>query len=372
MKFTLNPTEAEEVLTHPIKSRAIRRPSVIKKCLVCTKEIRVKASHADKGSGKYCSRECTFEGIKKGLTIFANKRILKKCKICEKEIWLKACRVEKEGTYCSRECMSEGYKTRMKGNENPNFKNLNSHLREYHNEWSRKWRKGNSEKIRLINKNTKARRRKAIGTCSQTDLENLWRRQEGKCTACQGCLFHNSSHLDHIIPISKGGTNFVGNLQILCEQCNLRKRNKLPIAFKATFEKGPTEDEESIKVATWASENIDKYPELELFTHFPAGGYRHKATAMRLKRMGLKAGVPDFILFVARNGFNGLFIELKVGKNRPTKLQEKWHKALRSNGHAVYVCYGADEAIKVLTAYLESGKRKPLSLNKSPGGSVKT
>lgn len=121
MKFTLNPTEAEEVLTHPIKSRAIRRPSVIKKCLVCTKEIRVKASHADKGSGKYCSRECTFEGIKKGLTIFANKRILKKCKICEKEIWLKACRVEKEGTYCSRECMSEGYKTRMKGNEKSQF-----------------------------------------------------------------------------------------------------------------------------------------------------------------------------------------------------------------------------------------------------------
>ena len=37
-------------------------------------------------------------------------------------------------------------------------------------------------------------------------------------------------HVDHIIPISKGGTSDLGNLQTLCQDCYLGKSNRLPSA----------------------------------------------------------------------------------------------------------------------------------------------
>ena len=48
-----------------------------------------------------------------------------------------------------------------------------------------------------------------------------------------------------------------------------------------------------------------------------------------MKRQGVKAGVPDICLPVARNGYHGLYIELKAGKNKATKNQEKWQVFLK-------------------------------------------
>jgi len=52
----------------------------------------------------------------------------------------------------------------------------------------------------------------------------VWRRDEGKCVKCgsQGNLEY-----DHIIPVSKGGTNTNRNIQLLCEACNRSKSDKV-------------------------------------------------------------------------------------------------------------------------------------------------
>lgn len=52
----------------------------------------------------------------------------------------------------------------------------------------------------------------------------------------------------------------------------------------------------------WAAYHMDCMPELEYMHHIPNGGKRDKRTAVALKRQGVKAGVPDICLPVARNG----------------------------------------------------------------------
>jgi hypothetical protein len=52
----------------------------------------------------------------------------------------------------------------------------------------------------------------------------VWERDNGQCVKCGSA---KNLHYDHIIPVSKGGSNSVENVQILCQRCNLRKSNKI-------------------------------------------------------------------------------------------------------------------------------------------------
>lgn len=57
------------------------------------------------------------------------------------------------------------------------------------------------------------------------DLTSLLRRQHNECPLCHSVL-DATKHLDHIVPISRGGKHRIGNLQWLCRLCNLRKHSK--------------------------------------------------------------------------------------------------------------------------------------------------
>ena len=85
-----------------------------------------------------------------------------------------------------------------------------------------------------------------------------------------------------------------------------------------------SEDAEQEKVVCWAKLMSNAYPDLELLYHVPNGGSRNKAEVSKLKRMGVRAGVPDLVLPVPRAGYAGLYIELKVGENRPSNNQKDW------------------------------------------------
>jgi len=92
-----------------------------------------------------------------------------------------------------------------------------------------------------------------------------------------------------------------------------------------------------------------------LWCHVPNGGQRHPAVAKKLKAEGVKAGVPDVLVFEeCRGGYmdrtfcDGLALELKVGRNKPTAAQVEWHERLRKNGWRVEVCYTLDEVLGIL------------------------
>ena len=102
----------------------------------------------------------------------------------------------------------------------------------------------------------------------------------------------------------------------------------------------------------WANLMSSTHKELSLLFHIPNGGSRNRLEAINLKRQGVKAGVPDLFLPVSRHGKNGLFIEMKFGKNRTTDLQDEWLKNLNKQGYAAVVCYGFDDAVGVIKEYL--------------------
>lgn len=102
----------------------------------------------------------------------------------------------------------------------------------------------------------------------------------------------------------------------------------------------------------WTAWARGRYPALNLLFHIPNGGSRDRREAFHLKQQGVKAGVPDLFLPVARGGFHGLFIELKVKGNRPSEEQKKWIADLNAEGYRAVVCYGFDEARATIEGYL--------------------
>lgn len=69
-----------------------------------------------------------------------------------------------------------------------------------------------------------ARRRARVrGRYTGKDVKGLYVAQGGLCKRCGRHLAIYGYHVDHVVPIARGGLNVVGNLQLLCPACNLRK-----------------------------------------------------------------------------------------------------------------------------------------------------
>lgn len=91
-----------------------------------------------------------------------------------------------------------------------------------------------------------------------------------------------------------------------------------------------------------------------LWFHPVNEGKRSVQLSSMMKAQGMKAGVPDVCILEPRNGYHGLFIELKVEGNRPTEKQLEWIKRLSERGYATAVCWSADDAIKVVEEYMHA------------------
>lgn len=117
-----------------------------------------------------------------------------------------------------------------------------------------------------------------------------------------------------------------------------------------------SEAREQTAVIQWAHLMENKYPQLKMLYHIPNGGSRNAREAHNLKMQGVRAGVPDLHLPVARGGYHSLWLEMKYGKNKPTALQKEYMEFLKNEGHCVHVCYSADEAIETICDYLNLGE----------------
>lgn len=128
-------------------------------------------------------------------------------------------------------------------------------LNEYMREWQRKnrkrkrrigrdpmtgrratarWRLNHPEKAtqssRLNTRNRRAAKLKAGGVHTPEDISRIMEDQRGRCAYCRRSI-RKSHHVDHIIPLSKGGSNWPKNLQLTCKACNLKKNAANPLDF---------------------------------------------------------------------------------------------------------------------------------------------
>jgi len=115
------------------------------------------------------------------------------------------------------------------------------HVRAYDLEYQRDWRERNLEKCRekvrkwraknpkaslISNSRWRARKAAAAGQHTYADIKAIYAKQSGRCFYCDEEL--TDYHVDHFIPLAKGGTDYAENLRIACPTCNCRKSAKMP------------------------------------------------------------------------------------------------------------------------------------------------
>lgn len=130
-----------------------------------------------------------------------------KCK-CGKIFWVKPSRYKSgRGKYCSMECKAK-FQIRYFGEDHPN------------------WKGGYENRLHL-NRQRRVRRLDNGGSHTLEDWESLKKRCFYSCQVCGRIEPEVKLTEDHIIPLSKGGSDNIDNIQPLCLSCNSKKGNRL-------------------------------------------------------------------------------------------------------------------------------------------------
>lgn len=95
-------------------------------------------------------------------------------------------------------------------------------------ERARRWRQTERGKIlkRAAHRRRRAHKRNAPGSFTPEQFQEQIERQKQKCYYCgkRSSMWHP----DHVVPLSRGGSNSIDNIVAACPTCNLKKHNKLP------------------------------------------------------------------------------------------------------------------------------------------------
>lgn len=211
---------------------------VNKTCLVCKKNYIVSPSRLKIEKGKYCSKKCFIKNSwVKYRCFICRKRYqrqksqrgkhycswkcylkscprpkIKNCLCCKKEIIVYLFRLkQKRGKYCSKKCY---YLSLIKTEE---------HKKNRQREYLKRYRKENPDWYTEVKHRRRAREFNAEGFFTHQEWQDMKKSHNYRCAICK-C--DKKLTVDHIIPLSKGGTNNKNNIQPLCGSCNSRKSNK--------------------------------------------------------------------------------------------------------------------------------------------------
>lgn len=119
-----------------------------------------------------------------------------------------------------------------------------------------------------------------------------------------------------------------------------------------------SEHSQQALVIEWAQRHEGKYPELWGLHSSLNGIYIPGPRKVvyriinHMKAEGMKKGVPDLFLPVARRGYHGLFIEEKTDSGALSQEQKDFLQFANEQGYLDKVCFGYEETVELLQWYL--------------------
>lgn len=123
------------------------------------------------------------------------------------------------------------------------------HRKEYRKAYNVEYKEKNKDKLQRKRRNQylknkarefeyaarrRAKKQGADGIFTEKEVTELYAAQNGMCFHCNMSL-EGIFHRDHWIPLSRGGSNWIGNIRLLCEHCNLSKGAKLPCEWNKRY-----------------------------------------------------------------------------------------------------------------------------------------
>ena len=180
-------------------------------CAHCSGSFIVKKSQIDSGIGKYCSQKCCYaSGPTSSISSPENLRVAHVARVA---------------------AIRDGRIIYRRGPEHhswePDREALQARKAKRALESTRRYRKNNPHKVREFTLRRKGRKLCALprGTVALIGKLQQWR-----CSVCR-CDIRKKFHVDHVMPLARGGQHEPMNLQLLCPTCNVRKSAKDPIRF---------------------------------------------------------------------------------------------------------------------------------------------
>ena len=124
--------------------------------------------------------------------------------------------------FCSTNCYSK-YREKLDFNKSNAYKGVRK-LGESKQVYHRNYCKNHPDRIAHLKARRYARKRNAIGSHTLKEWELLKNKFNNRCAICNK---EKPLTVDHIIPLSKDGTDYISNIQPLCRNCNSKKNDKL-------------------------------------------------------------------------------------------------------------------------------------------------
>lgn len=189
-------------------------------CITCGNGFESRKASKNR-TPKFCSKRCYGKSLKLNI----------RCQQCGEIIENNNSAAIKNRKYCSTACQADARKGKSLS---PKWRTAVSEGRKSSEKCKGKnlynW-KGGAENRRMIN-SRRSHEKRANGKIDQIYLSILFVLQRGKCFYCNGDITNKGQKaIEHLKPVSRGGTNEWLNLVYSCKSCNSRKRDKSLFQF---------------------------------------------------------------------------------------------------------------------------------------------
>jgi hypothetical protein len=187
---------------------AVKKAERARVCLQCNKQFTPRLYQIKTGAGKYCSKPCRNKAV---LQLLLTPQAKQKSK----------------ETY--KKNLADGLIDHPKGELHPRWKGgekatIAQAIKDGRRGLSvKKYRAKNPDKVREWSTTRLSRK---TGRLPNGTVKSIGERQQWLCVYCK-CDVSQKYHVDHIVPLAKGGNHVPENIQILCPSCNVRKSSKL-------------------------------------------------------------------------------------------------------------------------------------------------